>query len=107
VFSDQSGRTNSQQRAGILPCLASQALMKSGVSRKSASAADSFEQSITTAGAIRSPTGIVSVEELGRSRPDTQWIGASKCVPVCSPNDRLFQYQAPPRSSQCEHAPSV
>jgi hypothetical protein len=73
--------------------------MKSGVSRKSGSALDWLEQSITTAGAMKSATGIVSVELLGRSRPETQWIGASKCVPVCSPKDRLFQYQAPPRSS--------
>ena len=29
----------------------------------------------------------------------TQWIGASKCVPVCSPVEMLFQYQAGPRSS--------
>ena len=33
------------------------------------------------------------------SRPVTQWIGASKCVPVCSPVEMLFQYQAGPRSS--------
>ena len=24
--------------------------------------------------------------------PVTQWIGASKCVPVCSPQVKLFQY---------------
>ena len=29
----------------------------------------------------------------------TQWIGASKWVPVCSPVEMLFQYQAGPRSS--------
>jgi hypothetical protein len=29
----------------------------------------------------------------------TQWIGASKCVPVCSPQEMLFQYQPGPRSS--------
>ena len=39
--------------------------------------------------------GLVS----GRSLPETQWIGASKCVPVCSPTEMLFQYQAGPRSS--------
>jgi hypothetical protein len=33
------------------------------------------------------------------SRPVTQWIGASKWVPVCSPVVKLFQYQAGPRSS--------
>ena len=30
---------------------------------------------------------------------DIQWIGASKCVPVCSPQVNLFQYQAGPRPS--------
>jgi hypothetical protein len=30
------------------------------------------------------------------SRPVTQCAGASKCVPVCSPIDKLFQYQARP-----------
>ena len=44
-------------------------------------------------------TGIVSVALFGRSRPEIQWIGASKCVPVCSPQEKLFQYQAGPRSS--------
>ena len=34
-----------------------------------------------------------------RRRPVTQWIGASKWVPVCSPVVMLFQYQAGPRSS--------
>ena len=43
--------------------------------------------------------GIVSVALFGRSRPVIQWTGASKCVPVCSPNEMLFQYQPGPRSS--------
>ena len=43
--------------------------------------------------------GMLSVALLGRSFPDTQWIGASKCVPVCSPQEKLFQYHAGPRSS--------
>ena len=54
---------------------------------------------MTQAGPIRSRTGIVSVALLGRWRPETQWIGASKCVPVCSLHEKLFQYQAGPRSS--------
>ena len=33
------------------------------------------------------------------SLPDTQWFGASRWVPVCSPVRMLFQYQAGPRSS--------
>ena len=42
---------------------------------------------------------IVSVALSGRSLPVIQWIGASKCVPVCSPRFRTFQYHAGPRSS--------
>ena len=33
------------------------------------------------------------------SWPVTQWMGASKCVPTCSPPSNEFQYQAGPRSS--------
>ena len=43
--------------------------------------------------------GIVSTDPCGRSLPEIQWIGASKCVPVCSPQEKLFQYQPGPRSS--------
>ena len=43
--------------------------------------------------------GMLSTALSGRSRPDTQWIGASKWVPVCSPMEMLFQYQAGPRPS--------
>ena len=46
--------------------------------------------------------GIVSTELFGRSRPEIQWIGASKCVPVCSPQEKLFQYQPGPRASYAE-----
>src|SRR5687768_4249399 len=45
---------------------------------------------------------MVSTELFGRSRPEIQWIGASKCVPVCSPHEKLFQYQPGPRSSYFE-----
>jgi len=34
--------------------------------------------------------------------PVIQWTGASKCVPVCSPRWRTFQYQAGPLSSKHE-----
>ncbi len=54
---------------------------------------------MTHAGATKCCAGIVSTELLGRSRPEIQWIGASKCVPVCSPHEKLFQYQPGPRSS--------
>src|SRR3974377_1058481 len=87
---------------GIWPCLRSHLRRKSTVSKKSASAADSFEQSITQAGATKLCTGIVSVELLGRCRPEIQWIGASKCVPVCSLQEKLFQYQPGPRASYRE-----
>src|SRR3954466_2730203 len=45
---------------------------------------------------------MVSTELFGRSRPEIQWIGASKWVPVCSPQEKLFQYQPGPRSSYFE-----
>src|SRR4051812_5690040 len=57
---------------------------------------------MTAAGATKFCTGIVSTELFGRSRPLIQWIGASKWVPVCSPHEKLFQYQPGPRSSYCE-----
>ena len=41
--------------------------MKSGVSRKSASAADSFEQSITTAGAICCVLDLLATDQLPQS----------------------------------------
>ncbi len=44
-------------------------------------------------------TSMVSTALFGKSLPEIQWIGASKCVPVCSPRLMLFQYQAGPRSS--------
>ena len=69
------------------------------VSAKSGLAAHSFEQSITQAGAMNFRTSMVSTALFGRSLPEIQWIGASKCVPVCSPRLMLFQYQAGPRSS--------
>jgi hypothetical protein len=54
-------------------------------------------KSSTTAGAISCRAG--TCETSGSSRPVTQWIGASKWVPVCSPVEMLFQYQAGPASS--------
>ena len=69
------------------------------VSAKSGLAAHSFEQSITQAGAMNFRTSMVSTALFGKSLPEIQWIGASKCVPVCSPRLMLFQYQAGPRSS--------
>src|SRR6195952_5364090 len=57
---------------------------------------------MTQAGATKFCTGIVSTELFGRSRPEIQWIGASNCVPVCSPQEKLFQYQLGPRSSYFE-----
>jgi hypothetical protein len=39
------------------------------------------------------------LRHVGRLAPVIQWIGASKWVPVCSPVEMLFQYQAGPRSS--------
>ena len=73
--------------------------MNSLVSRKSGSFAASFEQSMTNAGPMKRSGGMLSVALFGRSLPEIQCTGASKCVPVCSPQEKLFQYQAGPRSS--------
>ena len=54
---------------------------------------------MTAAGPTKRRAGIVSQALSGRSLPVTQCTGASKCVPVCSPNDSRFQYQAGPLSS--------
>src|SRR5581483_9771753 len=69
---------------------------------KSGSCAACAEQSMTQAGATMSFGGILSTALFGRSLPVNQWIGASKCVPVCSPKVTLFQYQAGPRPSYRE-----
>src|SRR5688572_22054192 len=45
---------------------------------------------------------MVSVVLFERSRPVIQCTGASKCVPVCSPIEMVFQYQAGPLSSYFE-----
>ena len=40
------------------------------------------------------------------SLPVTQWIGASKWVPVCSPSERLFQYPpGPPQARRGDREP--
>src|SRR5271169_5013566 len=55
--------------------------------------------SITQAGPTNFFGGMRSTVLFGRSFPETQWTGASKWVPVCSPVSNPFQYQAGPRSS--------
>src|SRR5579872_1867847 len=72
------------------------------VSRKSGFSAALRETSTTHAGAKNLCAGIESVAFCGKSLPVTQWMGASKCVPVCSPQEKLFQYQAGPRLSYFE-----
>ena len=47
--------------------------------------------SMTHAGPTSRRAGIVSQVLSIRSLPVTQWTGASKCVPVCSPNLSVFQ----------------
>ena len=74
-----------------------------GFALVSANSLDSFATStlmlITHAGPTNLFGGMRSTVLSGRSFPDTQWTGASKCVPVCSPVSKAFQYQAGPRSS--------
>ena len=48
---------------------------------------------------MKRPAGRVSVVPFATSLPVIQCAGASKWVPVCSPQAKLFQYQAGPRSS--------
>ena len=57
----------------------------------------SFTLSMTAAGPMSFRGGIWATSSL--SLPVTQWFGASRWVPVCSPVRMLFQYQAGPRSS--------
>src|SRR5436309_8231037 len=57
---------------------------------------------MTQPGPMNCRAGIVSQAFAGRSLPVIQWIGASKCVPVCSPNRSVFQYHAGPLSSYFE-----
>ena len=58
---DQSVRISTQAPFGMRPCLPSQTAMCAGSSTNFSSAAASLLQSITTAGATRRCTGIVSV----------------------------------------------
>ena len=71
--------------------------MCAGSMTNRSSAPASFEQSITQAGATNRCTGKLSVNPSEKSLPVTQCAGASKCVPVCSPHEILFQYQPGPR----------
>src|SRR5205807_5486129 len=73
-----------------------------GVRRKSGFDATSAVTAMTHAGPTSRRTGIVSQALSGRSLPVIQWIGASKCVPVCSPRRMVFQYHAGPFASYRE-----
>ncbi len=58
---DQSVRISTQAPSGMRPYFFSKASICAGSQRNFSSAAASFEQSITTAGAMNRLTGIVSV----------------------------------------------
>ena len=75
---DQSVRISTQAPSGMRPCFCSHAAICDGSQRNFSSAAASFEQSMTTAGAMKRVTGIVSVAPSAKSLPVIQWIGASK-----------------------------
>ena len=47
---------------------------------------------------MKSLAGIESTVLFGRSLPETQWMGASKWVPVCSLSDMLCQNHIGPSS---------
>ena len=95
----QSVRNSTQAPAGIRPCLASHASRCDTSRLKSALAATSALQSTTQAGPMKALGSMVSTVLLGWSLPVIQCTGASKCVPVCSPQEKLFQYQPGPASS--------
>src|SRR4051812_30599374 len=67
------------------------------VSRWSGFSAACAEWSITTAGPTRREAGTLATS--WPSLPVIQWIGASKCVPTCSPTVSVYQAQAGPLSS--------
>ena len=71
--------------------------MWSTVRQKSGSAADSADLSITTAGPTSRSAGTEATSS--PSLPLIQWIGASKCVPTCSPISSQYHAHAGPRSS--------
>ena len=93
----QPVRYSSQPPRGSGPFAASHCLTWSISSRKSGFAAASALKSSTTAGAISRGAGTWATSS--PSFPVTQWTGASKWVPVCSPVTMSFQYHAGPRSS--------
>jgi hypothetical protein len=100
---DQSVRIRTQAFGGMRPCFLSQLLIQSTVRRKSASFFASSLQFKTDAGPTKRSGGMLSVAFCGRSLPEIQWTGASKCVPVCSPQEKLFQYQAGPALVVARH----
>jgi hypothetical protein len=99
---DQSVRKATQAPAGMRPFLASQASRYSTLSSQSAFLATSALASTTTTGARKLRLSIRSTVLLAWSLPEIQWAGASKWVPVCSPQEKLFQYQPGPASSYFE-----
>src|SRR4029077_18166216 len=99
---DQSVRISTQDPGSIRPCLRSHASTSCCVSRKSGLAAVSRETSITQAGAKNFSTAMASVALLSKALPVTQGLGASKCVSVCSAQEKLCQYPAGPRLSYLE-----
>lgn len=95
----QSVRNTTQAPAGMRPCFASQASRNGTSSSQSALAATSTLAFTTQAGPTKTLGSMVSTVLLAWSLPVIQCAGASKWVPVCSPQEKLFQYQPGPRSS--------
>src|SRR6185437_5155279 len=99
---DHPVRRRNHAPAGMRPCCFSHCWTRSTVSRKSAFFCTSALTSTTHAGPTNFFGLIRSTLFSGKSLPLTQWMGASKCVPVCSPVSKPFQYHAGPRSSYRE-----
>ena len=106
IMYDAAGNMNAQLHQSNRPLFgvedwskgSDEEIRRSFVSRKSWSGATSSLQSTTQAGAMKSLAGIESTALFGRSLPETQWMGASKWVPVCSLSDMLCQNHMGPSS---------
>ena len=94
----QPVRSISQAPSGSVPFAACHASRCAGSSRKSGSSSASAVKSSTAAGPTSRAGGMWST--LSAVLPETQCVGASRWVPVCSPVCRLFQRHIGPASSK-------
>ena len=99
----QPVRSSTHAPRGMRPCSRSHASMRSTVSRKSGIRARRRRRRRSRTRARRTAApGSCRTRCPADPCPVIQWIGASKCVPVCSPKRSVFQYHAGPLSSYVE-----